>query len=80
MGFFDKLFGRGKDVAEDVGQKTEEYGDKGMDAAKDAGGEAKDVASDVGEKAEDAYDTAKDKVTGGDEGQTREPPPPSQQP
>jgi hypothetical protein len=73
MGFFDKLFGRGKDVAEDVGQKTEEYGEKAMDTAGDA-------AKDVGEKAEEGYDAAKDKVTGGDEGQTREPPPPPQQP
>ncbi len=37
MGFFDKLFGRSKDVAEDVGQKTEEYGGKAVDATKDVG-------------------------------------------
>jgi hypothetical protein len=32
MGFFDRLFGRGKEAAEDVGQKAEEYGDKAEDA------------------------------------------------
>jgi hypothetical protein len=70
MGFFDRLFGRGKDVAEDVGQKAEEYGDKAMDTPKD-----------VGQTAEEAFDTAKEKVTGG-EGETPQQPPerPPQQP
>ena len=74
MGFFDKLFGRTKDVAEDVGQKDEsEYGGEAYD-------KTKDVADDVGQKAEETFDAAKDKVTG-DKGQQQQPPQqPPQQP
>ncbi len=72
MGFFDKLFGRSKDVAEDVGQKAEEYGGEAYDKAKDAAG-------DVGQKAEETYDAAKDKIGGG-EGKAPETPQPPQNP
>ena len=69
MGFFDRLFGRGKDVAEDVGQKADQYGDKAMD-----------VAKDVGDKAEETFDTAKDKVTGGERETPQTPQTPQQPP
>jgi hypothetical protein len=39
MGFFDRLFGRGKDVAEDVGQEGEEAFDTARDKVTGDGGE-----------------------------------------
>jgi hypothetical protein len=63
MGFFDKLFGRGKEAAEDVGQKAEEYGDNAIDTARD-----------VGDKAEEEFDTAKEKVTGSERETPQQPP------
>jgi len=56
MGFLDKLLGRGKDAAQDVG-----------DTAKDVGDKATDGASDAGDKAKDAFDDTKSHVSGDDD-------------
>ena len=56
MGFLDKLLGRGKEAAQDVGDAGKDVGSKGMDAA-----------DDVGQKAEDVFGEGKDRVTGEDE-------------
>ena len=56
MGFLDKLLGRGKDAAQDVGDAGKGVGDKAMDAAED-----------VGAKAEDVFDETKSRVTDDDE-------------
>lgn len=45
MGFLDKLLGRSKDVATDVGESAKDLGDK-----------AADTASDLGDKAKDTFD------------------------
>ena len=60
MGFLDKLLGRGKEAAQDVG-----------DAGKDVGSKAMDATDDVGQKAEDAFGEAKDRVTGDERNERR---------
>jgi hypothetical protein len=56
MGFLDKLLGRGKDAAQDVGDKAQDVGEK-----------TKDVASDAGDKAKEGFDDAKSHVSGEDD-------------
>lgn len=56
MGFLDKLLGRGKDAAQDVGDKAQDLGEK-----------TKDVASDAGDKAKDTFDDAKSHVSDEDD-------------
>jgi hypothetical protein len=59
MGFLDKLLGRGKDAAEDVGETAKDLGDKAEDAFDDAKGD--DEASETGQ-AEQRLDDARDQA------------------
>ena len=73
MGFLDKLLGRTKDTAGDVGEKAAPVVDKAEEAADQTWDKAKDVADDATEKlggeddvthAADAASDAADDATG----------------
>ena len=52
MGFLDKLLGRSKETAQDIGESAKDLGDKATDTASDLGDTAKDaVGGDEGESA-----------------------------
>jgi hypothetical protein len=57
MGFLDKLFGRSKATAEDVGDKAAPAADKAQDSSAQAWEKTSDAAGD-------AADEAKDKASG----------------
>ena len=72
MGFLDKLFGRAKETAGDVADKTAPVVDKTQGAAGQAWDKTSDVASDVADKAKDVVGSASgeakekvDETTGG---------------
>jgi hypothetical protein len=59
MGFLDKLLGRGKDAAEDVGETAKDLGDKTKDAFD--GDKADDELSETGQ-AEQRLDNVRDQA------------------
>lgn len=59
MGFLDKLLGRGKEAAQDVGETAKDLGDKAKDAFDDAKGD--DEVSETGQ-AEQRLDDARDQA------------------
>lgn len=66
MGFLDKLLGRTKETAGDVGEKAAPVVDKAQDAAGQAWDETKDGADDAKDKVGDVAGEAKDAVSGTD--------------
>jgi hypothetical protein len=59
MGFLDKLLGRGKEAAEDVGETAKDLGDKGKDAFDRDKGD--DEPSETGQ-AEQRVDNVRDQA------------------